>query len=119
MRPRCCAIRTVLCLGVTACLTGRAIAQTTLETQFAIVQAEEHGATTPRDLQIIRSATRSNTIQTVRMAVRALGRTERPALIPDILPSLRHMLPELRVEAANAVAQAAQGFRGSRPCRRA
>ena len=112
MRQSYCAVRTVLCVGLMACLTGRAIAQTTFETQLAIVQAEERGASTPRDLQVIRSAVRSNTIQTVRMAVRALGRTERPALIPDILPSLRHMLPELRVEAANAVAQAAQGFRG-------
>ena len=111
MRQDCCAVRTLLFLALSACLTATATAQTTPATQLAIVQAEERGATAPRDLQIIRSGTRSNTIQTVRMAVRALGRTERPALISDILPSLRHTLPELRVEAANAVAQAAQGFR--------
>src|SRR4029453_17147467 len=43
--------------------------------------------------------------------VRAPGRSEGPSLISDILPSLRHSLPEVRVEAANAIAQAAQGFR--------
>ena len=44
------------------------------------------------------------------MAVRALGRLERPELIVDIVPILRHSLPEIRAEAANAIGQAAQGW---------
>lgn len=113
MRERCCAwlSSTLLCAGISACLTGTVVAQSTSATQLAIIEAEERGATAPRDLLVIRNGTRSGTIETVRMAVRALGRTERPAQIPDILPSLRHPLPEVRVEAANAIAQAAQGFR--------
>src|SRR5262249_37544432 len=111
MHQRCCARRTWLCLGISILLTGTAIAQTAPVTQIAIVEAEERGATSPRDLLTLRNGTHSNTIQTVRMAVRALGRTERPAQIADVAPLLRHMLPEIRSEAANAVAQAAQGFR--------
>jgi peptidyl-prolyl cis-trans isomerase B (cyclophilin B) len=111
MRERCGAFRSWLVIGITACLTGSARAQSTATTQLAIIQAEEHGATAARDLGILRSGTHSSTIQTVRMAVRGLGRIERPAMIADILPSLRHPLPEVRVEAANAIAQAAQGFR--------
>jgi peptidyl-prolyl cis-trans isomerase B (cyclophilin B) len=111
MRERSCAFRTVLWVGISACLAGTAVAQSTSATQLAIIEAEERGATALRDLMVLRSGTRSNTIETVRMAVRALGRIERPAQIPDILPSLRHPLPEVRVEAANAIAQAAQGFR--------
>src|SRR6478672_10967980 len=111
MRERCGAFRAWLAIAVSACLSGSALAQSTATTQMAIIQAEERGATAARDLVILRSGTQSSTIQTVRMAVRALGRIERPALIADILPSLRHPLPEVRVEAANAIAQAAQGFR--------
>jgi peptidyl-prolyl cis-trans isomerase B (cyclophilin B) len=114
MRERHGLFRTALAVGLSACLAAGATAQTTPATQLAIIQAEERGATAPRDLQILRSGTRSGSIQTVRMAVRALGRVERPALIPDILPSLRHSLPEVRAEAANATAQAAQGFRSAK-----
>src|SRR5437867_3025067 len=103
MREGCCAL---LWVGISACLAGTAVAQSTSATQLAIIQAEERGATAPRDLLVIKSGTRSSTIETARMAVRALGRIERPAQIPDILPSLRHALPEVRVEAANAIAQA-------------
>lgn len=46
-----------------------------------------------------------------RQAVRALGRLERPDLIPHLLARLSSPLPELRAEAANAIGQAAQGFR--------
>src|SRR5262245_3776244 len=112
MRARRRACRTWLSIGIGACLSGTAVAQSTSSaTQLALIQAEEHGATSARDLLIIKNGTRSSTPETVRMAVRALGRTERPAQIPDLLLSLRHPLPEVRVEAANAVAQAAQGFR--------
>ncbi len=63
-----------------------------------------------RDLATIRAGAHSEDAATVRIAIRALGRLERPELIADILPSLRHPLPEIRAESANAVAQAAQGW---------
>src|SRR5262249_2566334 len=71
--------------------------------------AEDRRAPTPRDLAIIRSGTRSGDPDTALVAVRALGRLERPALVPDILPSLRHSIPEVRAEAANALGQALGG----------
>src|SRR5262249_45184729 len=79
--------------------------------RLAVLQAEDRRAPTARDLAVIRSGLRAGDEQTVRSAVRALGRLERPSLIPDIIPSLRHALPEVRVEAANAIGQAAQGWK--------
>ena len=80
-------------------------------TRLAVLQAEDRRAQSPRDLAIIRSGLHGGDGQTVRVAVRALGRLERPALIPDLIPSLRHALPEIRSEAANALGQAAQGWK--------
>ena len=82
--------------------------------RLAVLQAEDRRASTPRDLASIRSGLHGGDVQTVRVAVRALGRLERPALIPDLLPSLRHALPEIRSEAANAIGQAAQGWKGDK-----
>ena len=79
-------------------------------TRLAVLQAEDRRAPEPRDLAILRSGARSGDPQTARVAVRALGRLERPALIADITPSLRHALPEVRSEAVNAIGQAAQGW---------
>src|SRR5262249_13211287 len=84
-------------------------------TRLAVLQAEDRRAPAPRDLAIIRSGVHSGDDQTARVAVRALGRLERPSLIPDIVPSLRHPVTEIRVEAANAIAQAAQGWKGDKP----
>ena len=80
--------------------------------RLAVLQAEDRRAPTPRDLAILRSGLHGGDAQTTRIAVRALGRLERPSLIPDITPSLRNALPEIRAEAANALAQAAQGWKG-------
>jgi len=78
-------------------------------TRLAILMAEDRRAPAPRDLVTIRAGTRSPDPETAVVAVRALGRLERPALVPDILPSLRHELPEVRAEAANALGQALAG----------
>ncbi|HKB12378.1 MAG TPA: peptidylprolyl isomerase [Vicinamibacterales bacterium] len=64
---------------------------------------------------MIRSGVHSGDDQTARIAVRALGRLERPALIADIVPSLRHPVQEVRAEAANAIGQAAQGWKSDKP----
>jgi cyclophilin family peptidyl-prolyl cis-trans isomerase len=82
-------------------------------TRLAVLQAEDRRAPTPRDLSILRSGLHGGDAQTVRVAVRAIGRLERPALIPDLVPSLRNALPEIRADAANALAQAAQGWKQS------
>ena len=79
-------------------------------TRLAILAAEDRRAPDARDLATIRAGAHSGDAETVRIAVRALGRLERPELIADILPSLRHPLPEIRAESANAIAQAAQGW---------
>jgi cyclophilin family peptidyl-prolyl cis-trans isomerase len=80
-------------------------------TREAILIAEDRRAPTPRDLATIRGGLRSKDPDTTRIAVRALGRLERPTLIPDILPVLKSPWPEVRAEAANAVGQAAQGWK--------
>ena len=96
-------------VGIPAWLAAPAAAQ--VATRLDIVEAEAHGAASSRDLLILRSATHSGDSETARMAVRALGRIERPSALPDILLQLRHSLPEVRAEAANAAAQSAQGFK--------
>jgi cyclophilin family peptidyl-prolyl cis-trans isomerase len=79
--------------------------------RVAILQAEDRRAPTAKDLGTIRAGLHSGDPETVRVAVRALGRLERPALVADITPMLRHPLPEVRAEAANAIGQALQGLK--------
>ena len=94
-------------------LAGTARAQS--NTRLAVLQAEDRRAQNAADLATLRSGARSGDPQTAQIALRALGRLERPALIADVLPGLRHPLPEVRAEAANAIAQAAQGWRSDTP----
>ena len=84
-------------------------------TRLAVLQAEDRRAPTANDLAILRAGAHSGDSQTARLAVRALGRLQRPALILDITPFLRNALPEIRSEAANAIGQAAQGWKGDQP----
>jgi len=108
--------KTVLCVLCVLCGCFAARAQEAPRTtRLAVLQAEDRRAPTPRDLGVLRAGTRSGDDQTARAAVRALGRLERSELIPDILPALRHSVAEIRVEAANAVGQAAQGWKGDKP----
>jgi cyclophilin family peptidyl-prolyl cis-trans isomerase len=79
--------------------------------RVAVLQIEQRRAPTPRDLTTLRTAVRGRDQTTALLAIRAIGRLERPALIPDIVPGLRFALPESRAEAANAIAQAAQGWK--------
>jgi cyclophilin family peptidyl-prolyl cis-trans isomerase len=78
--------------------------------RLAVLLAEDHRAATAADLATLRAGVRSADVLTARIAIRALGRLERPALIPDLVPFLGAPLSESRAEAANAVAQAAQGW---------
>ena len=83
--------------------------ETTPDQRLAILIAEDRRAPAPRDVAVIRAGLRSQDAETSRLAVRALGRLERPDLIPDIVSLLKSSWPEVRAEAANAIGQAAQG----------
>jgi cyclophilin family peptidyl-prolyl cis-trans isomerase len=105
-----CALR-VLCVLCLLCPLCEAQGSAT---RLSILDAEDRRAPSARDLSVLRSGARSGNEQTARVAVRALGRLERPALVADIVPALRHPLPEVRTEAANAIGQAAQGWKGEK-----
>jgi cyclophilin family peptidyl-prolyl cis-trans isomerase/HEAT repeat protein len=101
--------------GLAAACAGSAAPAHAQTQKLAVLQAEDRRAATLQDLTTIRVATRSLDPDVARTAVRALGRLERPALVADIIPLLRHSLPEVRAEAANAAAQATQGIRTGAP----
>src|SRR5207237_5065401 len=98
---------------VVAPLASRAAAQP--PARAAILLAEDRRAPTPRDVAVLRTGARSRNPETARVAVRAMGRLERPELIPDILALLRSPFPEVRAEAADAAGQAAQGWKQPAP----
>jgi cyclophilin family peptidyl-prolyl cis-trans isomerase/HEAT repeat protein len=100
---------TVICLLSALPLRGQTA------NRLSILQAEDRRASTARDLSILRAGARGRDGANTLIAVRALGRLERPALIGDLLPSLRHTLPEVRAEAANAIGQAAEGWERTPP----
>jgi peptidyl-prolyl cis-trans isomerase B (cyclophilin B) len=78
--------------------------------EVAVLAAEEQRAATARDLAVLRAGVHTRDIQTARVAIRAVGRLNRPDLIGDLVTSLGSAVPEIRAEAANAIAQAAQGW---------
>ncbi|HEY7292691.1 MAG TPA: peptidylprolyl isomerase [Vicinamibacterales bacterium] len=80
-----------------------------------MLQAEDRRAPNAHDLAVLRAGAHSADPDTARIGVRALGRLERPSLVPDISPLLRHSQAEVRAEAANAIGQAAQGWKRERP----
>jgi cyclophilin family peptidyl-prolyl cis-trans isomerase len=97
------------CLTVTL-LPTRALAQPAAVSRLSVLVAEDRRAATAADLATLRAGTRSRDPLTARIAIRALGRLERPALVSDLVPALGSVQPESRAEAANAIAQAAQGW---------
>jgi cyclophilin family peptidyl-prolyl cis-trans isomerase len=109
MRAR--AILAALAATTVTLLASRAAAQP--PARLAILVAEDRRAPAPRDVAVIRAGLHSKDADTCRVAVRALGRLERPSLISDIVPLLKSSWPEVRAEAANAIGQAAQGWKGS------
>jgi cyclophilin family peptidyl-prolyl cis-trans isomerase len=72
----------------------------------AIFEAEDRRAPTEADLTVLRDGTRHPNESVQRMAVRALGRLERPALAGDIEPLLGSPFPSVRATAADALGQA-------------
>jgi cyclophilin family peptidyl-prolyl cis-trans isomerase/HEAT repeat protein len=57
------------------------------------------------NLATLHAGLRSGDQASVSLAVRALGRFERPDVVPSIVPLLAHPLPEIRSEAATAIGQ--------------
>src|SRR5436190_1360227 len=82
-------------------------------TRLAVLKAEDRRAASAGDLAVIRSGTRSGDPQTARIAVRALGRLERPALVADIVPFLNHSLSPAAVDAMRSMVSVTPG--GRRP----
>lgn len=74
-----------------------------------IVAAEDARHIAGENLEILRAGTRSADPFLRGVAVRALGRLEAPALLPDIAEVLADEDPGVRSEAVNAVAQAVHG----------
>jgi cyclophilin family peptidyl-prolyl cis-trans isomerase len=106
-----------LCVDASAVVAQTGVqAQTQARvTELAVRQAEDRRASTGEELATVREGLRAADASTVRVAVRAVGRLERPALIEDVLPLLRHRIAAVRAEAATAVAQAAQGWKRDPP----
>ncbi len=77
-----------------------------------ILQVEDRRAPTENDRAFLRAALSSTDPLAVRRAARALGRLERPGLVVHLLPLLHSRFPAVRRDAAEAIAQGAQGFRG-------
>ena len=78
----------------------------------AILAAEDARAPTPADISLLVQASRSSNRQIQIAAIRALGRLERRDVVTDLLPFLRPpSVPQVRGEAAQAIAQAMRGER--------
>jgi cyclophilin family peptidyl-prolyl cis-trans isomerase len=75
-----------------------------------ILEAEERRDPSPTSIQPLLDGLRVDDPDVARRAVRGLGRLEEPSLLSAIGGALASTYPEVRAEAANAVAQAA--FRG-------
>lgn len=74
-----------------------------------IENVEATRAPQPTDVDLLVQGTHSNSRSIQVLAVRALGRLERPAVIAEIVPSLGSSDADVRKEAANALAQALSG----------
>ena len=99
----------VVVAGLATFATVDPQAQTIPAARVAILQAEARGAPDARDLATLRAGIRNRDSETARAAIRALGRLGRPGLVADIAVALRSSLPELRAEAAEAIAEALSG----------
>jgi len=77
-----------------------------------ILLVEDRRAQGENDLAILTGALTHADPLVVRRAARAIGRLERPEVAWHLFPLLRSPFPAVRSTAMEAIAQAAQGFRG-------
>jgi peptidyl-prolyl cis-trans isomerase B (cyclophilin B) len=99
----------VVCGVVSLTVTAAAAAQSPAARRVAILLAGYRGAPTASDVAALRVGARSADSQTARLAIRAMGRLARPAVMQDLVAALGSPFPEVRTEAADAIAQAARG----------
>jgi len=92
---------------------GAAAAMSEQVQRQAMFEAEDARAPSAADLNILTEAARSPSESIQRQAVRALGRLERPALVPDIAALLSAASASVRAEAANALGQAVHSLRSA------
>jgi cyclophilin family peptidyl-prolyl cis-trans isomerase len=106
----CAAIPCALLLGSDrAWAQARSDAASVQAVRQAIFEAEDRRAPTEADLKTLLDGTRHPSEAVQRMAIRALGRLERPALVGDIQPALSSTFAAVRAAAAEALGQAVSG----------
>src|SRR5918993_5307736 len=86
------------------------VAQPALRERMLV--AEDQRAATDADLEPLRQGLGSRDPATRRQAVRAIGRLERPDLMPLISRLLTDPNNDVRIEAVNAIGQMARGAEG-------
>ena len=106
MRPRLPLVFALLALQATPARQGE-----TAGLLEEILQIEDRRAPGETDVARLREALAHRDSLVLQRAARALGRLERPALVPLLFPLLQSPVPSVRSAAAEAIAQAAQGFR--------
>lgn len=108
--PRC--VSGFVMLACLAGGAGRAVAQYTdaeIPALQRIVHGEESRAANPAELKGIEDGLKSSSAAIRVVAVRALGRLERPSVGGAIIPLLADASPAVRKEAADALAQSQMG----------
>src|SRR4029434_1089321 len=86
--------RRICLFGGVLLLAALAPAQLLPPPRVTILLAEDLRAPSPRDLATLQAGARSLDGQTAKLALRALGRLERPSVISTIAPALNHSFPE-------------------------
>ncbi|HEU5217717.1 MAG TPA: peptidylprolyl isomerase [Gemmatimonadales bacterium] len=92
--------------------TRPAAAQTGTALREQILQAEDRRARSATDFSLLTRAMSSPDRAVALAAIRALGRLERPDVAGILTPRLGDASPVIRAATVEALAQAAQGFRG-------
>jgi cyclophilin family peptidyl-prolyl cis-trans isomerase/HEAT repeat protein len=90
-------------LAIAPLCAGDVLAQTSLRQR--IVVAEDARVATAEGIAPMLEGLRSGDFGLVAIAARALGRFERPAFVPHLLPLLEHAREAVRREAATALGQ--------------
>jgi len=96
-----------------ACVPDGPRPDRTARTEANLLEAEDARAPEGTDLGRLLGATELEDTRARLTAVRALGRLEDPALVPEIAPSLSDADPGVRAAAVEAMAQAVHGSDGS------
>ncbi len=106
-------MRPLLTVGLLFTLGARtAAAQSDGSLRARILQVEDRRAPSETDRSLLTRGLRHPDTAVVLQSIRALGRLERPGVAAVLTPWLGHSSASVRAQAAEALAQAAQGFRG-------